>query len=103
MAAVVEEAVVVAAEAVEVAAVRGPAAADSRHKLRPGRPLDQPLGRLLLLLGPPRSLVLVPRRVLARRPVPVPPRRLLGPQRVPLPLGPVPAMSRQALVPRLAR
>jgi hypothetical protein len=103
VAAVVEEAVVVAAEAVEVAAVRGPAAADSRHKLRPGQPLGRLLGRLHQPLGPPRSLVLVRRRALARLPGLVPRRRLLGPQRVPLPLGPVPAMSRLGLGHRLAR
>jgi hypothetical protein len=102
----VAAAVVVAEEeaapaAVVVAAALAPAAADSRRKLRPGQPRGQPpLGRLLQppVLGqrspvqsPPRQrLVLVLRQVLA-------------PQRARLPLGPPPAMSRQALAHRLAR
>ena len=86
-------AVVVVAEAAAPAAVAAaalaPAAADSRRKLRPGQHRAQPpLGRLLQLLGPPRSLVLVLRQVLALRLVLVPLRQPLGPQRVPLPLAP---------------
>ena len=93
---------VVAAEAEEVVAARDLAAADSRRKLRPGRPLAQPpLGQLRQPLGPPRSLARVPRRVLVPRPVLVPLRQPLVPQRVPLLLGP--AMSRLGLAPRLAR
>lgn len=86
---------VVVAEAEVVAAVPAPVAADSRRKLRPGQPLAQPpLGQPHQPLGPLRSLARVPRRVLARRPVLVPLRQ---------PLGPAPAMSPLALVPRLAR
>lgn len=97
----------VAAAAAGVEAAPAPAAepdpvvADSRRKLPPGQPLAQPLGRLLLLLGPPRSLARVPRRVHALRPVLVPLRQPLGPRRVSLPLGP--AMSRPGLALRLAR
>jgi hypothetical protein len=82
----------------EAAAVPAPAAADSRHKLRPGQPLGRlhrQLGRLPALGPAHRSLVLVPRRVL------VPLLQLLVPLHPPL--DPAPAMWRQALVPRLAR